>query len=82
MWNRRGARGATEERGRERTPLHGEDGTGSIILRSAYMCLCVTEHLRREHNALCACLYLCVCAEEGEGGIRGEARDEENERAA
>ena len=26
---------------RERTPMHGEDGTGSIILRSAYVCVFV-----------------------------------------
>lgn len=38
--------------------------------------------LERESNVLCACLYLCVCAGKGEGGIRGEVRDEENERAA
>lgn len=68
---------------RKRTLMHGEDGTGSIILRSAYVCLCVTEHWRGSLMVcVCVCLYLCVCAGEGEGGIRGEARDEENERAA
>lgn len=67
--------------------MHGEDGTGSIILRSAYVCLCVTEHWRGSLTVCvcactCVCLYLCVCATGREGGIRGEARDEENERAA
>lgn len=50
---------------REGTPMHWEDGTGSIILRSAYVCLFVTEH--------CVCLDPCVCARGREGGIRGEA---------
>lgn len=69
---------------RERTLMHGEEGTGSIILRSAYVCLlCVTEHWRGSLMVcVCVCLYPGVCAGDGEGGIRGEARDEENERAA
>lgn len=83
--SRREAYRVAEERGRERTLMLGEDGTGSIILRSAYVCLCVTEH-RRGCLMVCVCvcvsLYMCVCAGEGKGGIRGEARDEENERAA
>lgn len=62
--------------------MHGEDGSGSIILRSAYVCLCVTEHWRGSLADACVCLYLCVCAGEREGGIMGEAKDEENERAA
>lgn len=71
--SRREARRAAEERGRERTLMHGEDGTGSIILRSAYVCLCVTEHWRGSLMVclcvcvcMCACIYLymCVCARE------------------
>lgn len=41
--------------------MHGEDGTGSIILRSAYVCPCVTEHWRGSLMVcVCVCLYLCV----------------------
>ncbi len=56
----REARRAAEERGREGTPMHGEDGTGSIILRSAYVCLCVTEHWRGS-LMVCVCVSVCVC---------------------
>lgn len=64
--------------------MHGEDGTGSIILRSAYVCLCVTRHWR---GSLMVCVYVhvfisvCMCRRR-EGGIGGEVKDEENERAA
>ena len=70
--------------------MHGEDGTGSIILRSPYVCLCVTEHWRGclmvcvcvyVCVCVCVCIYICVCMLEM-GGIRGEAKDEENEHAA
>jgi len=37
--------------------MHGEDGTGSIIFRSASVCLCVTE----QTHGLCACACQCVC---------------------
>lgn len=57
---------------REGALMHWEDGTGSIILRSAYVCLCVTVHWRGS-LIFCVCLYLCVCAGGWEGGIRGEA---------
>ena len=65
--------------------MHGEDGTGSIILRSAYVCPCVTEHWRGSLMVcvcVCVCVFISVCAGDGKGSIRGEARDEENERAA
>jgi len=62
--------------------MHGEDGTGSIILRSAYVCLCVTEHWRGS-VMVCVRVFICVCVCAGdEEGIREEAKDEENERAA
>lgn len=57
---------------REGTPMHWEDGTGSIILRSAYVCLFVTEHWSGS-LVFCVCLDPCVCAGGREGGIRGEA---------
>lgn len=63
--------------------MRGEDGTGSIILRSPYVCLCVTEYRR---GSLMVLMCVCVMSERmswrREGGIRGEVKDEENERAA
>lgn len=60
----------------ESIPMHREDGTGSIILRSAYVFLCVTEQWRGR-LIFCGCLFCVYVLEEGreggEGGIRGEA---------
>lgn len=46
---------------REGALMHWEDGTGSIILRSAYVCLCVTVHPERESNILCVFISVCMC---------------------
>ena len=57
----REARRAAEERGRERDPdAWGGWDCGSIILRSAYVCLCVTEHWRGS-LMVCVCVCVCVC---------------------
>lgn len=54
------ARQRKEER--ERTSVCREDGTGSIILRSAYVCLSVTVHGRGSLMfCVSVCLYVCVC---------------------
>lgn len=54
--------------------MHREDGTGSIILRSAYVCLSVTEHWRGS-LMFCVCLYLCVCVLEEGREASGEKRE-------
>lgn len=60
---RRGSRGsAAAERGEGKDlSVCREDGTGSIILRSAYVCLSVTVH-GRGSLMFCVrvCLYVCV----------------------
>lgn len=62
--------------------MHREDGTVSIILRSAYVCLCVTEHWRGSLMC-CVRVYICVYVlEKGREASGEEVRDEENERAA
>lgn len=71
--SRREARRAAEERGRERTLMHGEDGTGSIILRSAYVCLCVTEHWRG--SLMCVRVYICVYVLQKGRVASGEKRE-------
>lgn len=72
--SRREACRAAEERGRERTLMHGEDGTGSIILRSAYVCLCVTEHWRGS-LMVCVRVFISVCMCRRRGG-RHQGRSE------
>lgn len=65
----------------ERIPEHGEDGTGSIILRSASASLCVTEQWRGR-LIFCGCLFCAYVLEEvREGGSEGgrEASGEKRE---
>lgn len=54
---RRGSRGEGKD-----LSVRREDGTGSIILRSAYVCLSVTVHGRGSLMfCVSVCLYVCVC---------------------
>lgn len=58
-------RRVAEERGKgKRIPLYQEDGTGSIILRSAYVCLC-GRALERELIILCVFICVCMCWRKG-----------------
>lgn len=58
---------------RDTIPMHREDGTGSITLRSAYVFLCVTEQWRGR-LIFCGCLFCVYVLEEGREEERHQGR--------
>lgn len=68
------ASGAAEERGKRDPDVWG--GDVSIILTSAYVCLCVTEHRRGNlMDGVCVCICADVLQEGRGGGASGERRE-------
>lgn len=57
----------------ETIPMHREDGTGSITLRSSYVFLCVTEQWRGR-LIFCGCLFCVYVLEEGRKEERHQGR--------